>query len=102
MKDFLKNLLSASSREVHSPYAFALATLVLAAPVAVIAMIILTRNYLVLGRPLDSPGVQLILGLLTTATGGFGASMFAKTTTTVIGEIPQAAPPPAGPAKPAP
>lgn len=80
MKSFLKNLLSASSSEVHSPYGFALLTMLLATPVVVIAMVILARNYLVMGRALDSPGVQLILGLLTAATGGFGVSMFSRST----------------------
>ncbi len=85
--DFMHHLLSADSSVVHSPYAFAVGILLLATPVATLSMGIILYTVFWRGRPLDGPMVQLLLGLLGAATGGFGVSMFSRTTTFMSQQI---------------
>lgn len=53
---------------------------VLAAPVACISFLALMYDIFYLGKGLTGSAVQLLLGLLTAATGGLGVSMFSRTT----------------------
>jgi hypothetical protein len=58
-------------------------SLVIAAPVVLLAGLALVYHIFYLHKGLDSPSVQLFIALITAATGGLGASMYAKSTLSV-------------------
>src|SRR5208337_4227119 len=101
MKDFFHHLLSADQSVVNSMTVLAI---LLAAPVMLLCFMVVVNEVWFLGKGLTPQVTQLLQVMMGAATGGVigqGVSMFSKTTT-ITGEVPQPAPPPAGPAKPAP
>jgi hypothetical protein len=73
---FLKEFLSGDNSKVNS---MAVISMLLAAPIVTIAAAALLYHIFYLHKGLDSPSVQLLIALITAATGGLGASMFSRT-----------------------
>ncbi len=80
---FWREFMKGDSDQVHTPYAAMAIAFVLATPIVALSCAAVINHIFVKGRPLDSPTVNLLLGMLGAATGGVisaGVSMFSKTT----------------------
>lgn len=85
--DFWKGFLSQDRSDVHTPYAMVLIAFCLATPIFVLSVAVIIEHIFIRGQKLDPPTVQLLLGLLGSATGGVvsaGVSMFSRTTYTNV------------------
>ena len=103
-KTFWTEFFSGDNSKVNT---MAVVCIVLAAPVVVLASAALVYHIFMLHKGLDSPSVQLLIAMLTAATGGLGASMFSRSTLSVVSKYQEEnlPPPPTGPvgkAKPKP
>ncbi len=93
---FWKEFVSANSDVVHSPtILMAFISLILATPIVVFSLNALYYHIFTLQKGLDGPSVNLLLGLLGSATGGLGTTAyFSKTTMSQVTSIGAAGPPP--------
>ena len=77
--EFLKNLASADNDTVNTPYVIGVfIVLCLATPVAMLSMSVVVNHIFLNHQKLDSPTVQLLLGLLGAATGGIASALLSK------------------------
>ena len=61
----------------------AVLSVILAAPIVLLASLALTYHIFYLHKGLDSSSVQLFVALITASTGGLGVSMYARSTLSV-------------------
>jgi hypothetical protein len=104
LKSFWAEFFSGNNAKINS---MAVISLLIAAPVVLLASAALIYHIFLLHKGLDSPSVQLLVAMLTAATGGLGASMFSRSTLSVVSRyqeenIPQPPSGPVGRAKPKP
>jgi len=82
---FWSEFVSQDSSVVHSPTVVtAFIMVVLATPIVTLACATVIFHVFMMRKGLDIPTVHLLLGLLGAATGGLGASFFARPNTTTI------------------
>ena len=82
MKGFWQGFMSADSDRIYSPYAAMALAYFLAAPVMALSSACVIKHVFLMGKGLDAPTVNLLLGMLGSATGvvlGAGATVFSKT-----------------------
>lgn len=84
---FWRELWSGDNSKVNTMAVFAA---FLAGPIVLLAIAAIIFHVFIKGKGLDSPTVQLFLGLLGAATGGLGASMFSRS---LGGRFPGVGPP---------
>jgi hypothetical protein len=83
MNGFWSAFLSQDNSMVHTPYAAMLIAFALASPIICLSCGAVVFHVFIMGKGLDAPTVNLLLGMLGAATGGVisaGISMFSKTT----------------------
>jgi hypothetical protein len=89
---FWREFFSGDNSKVNT---MAVISIVLAAPVVLLSSAALIYHIFILKKGLDSPSVQLLIAMLTAATGGLGASLFSRSTfRSTLSNIVNPGPPP--------
>lgn len=83
---FFRDFCETDSSKVDSRYGTMLLAFVLSIPIVCLSCACVVQHVFIMRKGLDAPVVNLLLGMLGAATGGFlsaGAGMFSKVTTSI-------------------